>query len=160
MVQINKLHFSYHIYLYIFVVAFGLMEVWILIQNLYESKKRICVNLFFVLEWHYLKTKDVKVLEEVKPKCLGFSNFQWKIYNIFVKILSSQKIVKILIKCIVGIYLGMWCKSMLLVDFVKIKLNFIKNSEWHCMQLELNWIEFKFLNWIEFKYIWNSNSIE
>jgi hypothetical protein len=79
MAQINKPHFNYYIDLYFFAVAFGLMEVWILIQNLYKSKKRICVNLFFVLEWHYLKTNDLKVLEEVKPKCLGFSNFQWKI---------------------------------------------------------------------------------
>ncbi len=46
---------------------------------------------------------------------------------------------------------------------MKIKWNYIKNSEWHCIQLELNqnlifmnwieiyWMEFKFY-WIEFKF--------
>jgi hypothetical protein len=46
-----------------------------------------------------------------------FGIFKISIQNIkhFVRNLSSQKIVKILIKCIVGIYLGMQCRSTLLV---------------------------------------------
>jgi hypothetical protein len=42
------------------------------------NEKNMC-EFIIVLEWHDLKTKDLKVLEEVKPKCLGFSKFQWKI---------------------------------------------------------------------------------
>jgi len=79
MAQINKPHFNYYIN-FIFLCGCiwfnGSMNMNSKFVRIKEKKKCefiLCFGMTLFLK------NDVNVLEEVKPKCLGFSKFQWKI---------------------------------------------------------------------------------